>query len=148
MLIKNKPPTAFIAPKTIFAIALSISLLATKTSAQEDHPPPVILSYADVNCPTDPSGKSSSNIYALVETVYSEVGVVKIPKHPLSASGLAWVEGITSFNTESNRTFIKDYYLASHPAINLSDGNATGVYALFFTKTNDSLGFGTNNPWE
>ncbi|KAK0646752.1 hypothetical protein B0T16DRAFT_458637 [Cercophora newfieldiana] len=118
---------------------LSTSLLAATSTAQQT-PPPTILSCADVNCPTDP-GPTTNNICTLGNTTYSDVGVVKVPVTPLFGSDLTWVEAITVIDSKANRTFIKDFYLASDPGSDLSDGNTVGACALFFTKINDGVGF-------
>ena len=118
---------------TVFLLLSAMSHLAR---TQHVEGPQIILSCAEVNCPTRP--KVASNMCTVTNTTYSDVGVVKIQGAPSSLPGLTWVEAIAGDDTVAPRRFIKDFYLAADPQSKI---NSTGACALFFTKLSTSVVF-------
>jgi len=93
---------------TVFLLLSAMSHLAR---TQHVEGPQIILSCAEVNCPTRP--KVASNMCTVTNTTYSDVGVVKIQGAPSSLPGLTWVEAIAGDDTVALRWFIKDFYFAA-----------------------------------
>ncbi|KAH7140220.1 hypothetical protein B0J13DRAFT_608645 [Dactylonectria estremocensis] len=95
-----------------------------------------------VGCPASETN-STANDCRVVDKNFTVIGVSRIPVNASSElSGLTWVQGVTTEDSEDERLFEKTFYLGTPADVDIGD---VGACALFFTDTKSVAFNGTND---
>lgn len=81
----------------------------------------------------------------VIDKIFTTIGLARVPVTSKALTGVSWTEGVAVTDGNNNRTYLKNFYFGTPPALDLS---GTGACALFFGEVSTRVAFPGVNPRE